>query len=440
MRPASLRTIEITEVNNAGAHTTGTTTASPSPRYKLINRQIRTFCIFATAVLALGCDSDVPQIDPGQTVNTFDAQWWSPMVTVLVERLELVPGERVFAVGRPGLHQELPGLFAAAVEAAGGIYVGTLSAQGPYGRDGDVTFVERARGADRGELRELLRDVPVGIMLPGPTPADPPYAAMQDLLWEQLGQHRTVHFHWAGAYTVEDRSYPIGSTAGAVPTDGDREASLYRRAILEQDFSELRSRHDAFEQAARAGEIHVTTAAGTDIRFRIGARPINRQDGDVSGARAAAGAILIDREIEFPAGAVRVAPIETSVHGVVVFPRSTWSGETVDDLRFVFAEGVIISLTAGTNLRAVEAELAAEGARSFREFGLGFNTLLAVPTEDPWLPYFGYGAGVVRLSLGDNSEIGGNVESNYVRWNFFLDATVSINGETWVEDGRLVRF
>ena len=131
MRPASLRTIEITESNNAGAHTTGTTTASPSPRYKLINRQIRTFCIFATAVLALGCDSDVPQIDPGQTVNTFDAQWWSPMVTVLVERLELVPGERVFAVGRPGLHQELPGLFAAAVEAAGGIYVGTLSAQGP---------------------------------------------------------------------------------------------------------------------------------------------------------------------------------------------------------------------------------------------------------------------------------------------------------------------
>jgi len=47
---------------------------------------------------------------------------------------------------------------------------------------------------------------------------------------------------------------------------------------------------------------------------------------------------------------------------------------------------------------------------------------------------------VVRLSLGDNSEIGGNVEGDYVRWNFFLDASVSINGETWVEDGRLVRF
>ena len=406
----------------------------------MIKHPIRTFCIAASAALSLGCGTEEAQIDPDRADAVFSVQWWSPMVTRIVERLELTPGERVFAVGSPGLHAELPGLFAAAVEAAGGTYVGTLSAQGPYGPVRDLSFTERARGADQAQLRELLRDVPVGIMLPGPTPADPPYAAMQDLLWEQLGQHRTVHFHWAGAYTVEDLSYPIGSTAGAVPTDGDREASLYRRAILEQDFSELRSRHDAFEQAARAGEIHVTTAAGTDIRFRIGARPINRQDGDVSGARAAAGAILIDREIEFPAGAVRVAPIETSVHGVVVFPRSIWSSETVDDLRLVFEAGTIISLTAGTNLGAVEAELAADGAKAFREFGLGFNPLLAVPTENPWLPQFGYGAGVVRLSLGDNTEIGGNVEADYVRWNFFLDATVSINGETWVEDGRLVRF
>jgi len=409
----------------------------------MTKRPIRSFCMAACAALSLGCSSDeADRADP-----VFSVQWWSPMVTRVVERLELTPGERVFAVGSPDLHGELPELFAAAVEAAGGVYVGTLSAEGPYGPVRDATFTERAtaanqsaQGSVRAELRQLLRDVPVGIMLPGPTPTDPPYAAMQDLLWEQLGQHRTVHFHWAGAYTVEDLSYPIGSTAGAVPTDGDREASLYRRAILEQDFSELRSRHDTFEQAARAGEIHVTTAAGTDIRFRIGQRPINRQDGDVSGARAAAGAILIDREIEFPAGAVRVAPIESSVQGTIVFPRSTWSGETVDDLRFDFEAGLITSMTARANVEAVEAELAVDGARSFREFGLGFNPLLVVPTENPWLPYFGYGAGVVRLSLGNNSEIGGNVEGDYVRWNFFLDATVSINGETWVENGRLVRF
>ena len=36
--------------------------------------------------------------------------------------------------------------------------------------------------------------------------------------------------------------------------------------------------------------------------------------------------------------------------------------------------------------------------------------------------------------------LNGVKEGDYVRWNFFLDATVTVNGELWVEDGRLVRF
>ena len=50
----------------------------------------------------------------------------------------------------------------------------------------------------------------------------------------------------------------------------------------------------------------------------------------------------------------------------------------------------------------------------------------------------GYGAGVVRLSLGDNSELGGRVTGGYVRWNFFTDATVRVGDVVWVQDGTLV--
>jgi hypothetical protein len=46
---------------------------------------------------------------------------------------------------------------------------------------------------------------------------------------------------------------------------------------------------------------------------------------------------------------------------------------------------------------------AGAAGRAFREFALGLNPLLAVPDRTPWIPYYGYGAGVVRLSLGDNS-------------------------------------
>jgi hypothetical protein len=88
----------------------------------------------------------------------------------------------------------------------------------------------------------------------------------------------------------------------------------------------------------------------------------------------------------------------------------------------------------------VERELANAGdaGRSFREFALGFNPLLSIPTSgERWIPYYGYGAGVVRLSLGDNSELGGKVGGGYVRWNFFTDATVTVGGTTWVTGGRL---
>jgi hypothetical protein len=107
-----------------------------------------------------------------------------------------------------------------------------------------------------------------------------------------------------------------------------------------------------------------------------------------------------------------------------------------------FAAGKVTSFTATTGRAAVERELSQAGAvaRAFRELALGFNPLLAIPaTGERWIPYYGYGAGVVRLSLGDNTELGGKVSGNYVRWNFFPDATVTVGDEVWVKDGKLVK-
>lgn len=387
-----------------------------------------------------------PEVEqPVEADAAFDAvDRWRPSMQVVVDHLQLEPGERVFGAGLPGLFdqlRELPGTLAQLVEEAGGVYVGTLSADGPYGPVGDASFVAAARGLDRAGLRDLLRDVPVGVMLPGASLGDPAYGAMADLLGEGWGSHRTVHFHWGGAYAVEARSIPVGAEAAANPTDDARADSVYRRAITEVDYGALAAAQAAFEAAARAGEIHITTPAGTDMRFRIGDRPVNRQDRDVSADRAAAGRIIIDREIEFPPGALRVAPLESTVHGVIALPRSRWNDEPVEDLVFTFDAGRITSITASAGESAVRGALDAAGEepQAFRELGLGFNPLLAVPEEDPWLPYFGYGAGVVRLSLGDNSELGGLVGGGYVKWIFFLDATLEVDGERWVEDGRLIR-
>src|SRR5258706_12551791 len=101
-----------------------------------------------------------------------------------------------------------------------------------------------------------------------------------------------------------------------------------------------------FAAALRAGEVHVTSPGGTDLRFRTGSRRANPQDGDASAARTAQGAVLVDHEIELPAGVVRVAPVEETVEGAIAFPPSQWDGRPVEGLRLRFAKGRVIEIAA----------------------------------------------------------------------------------------------
>ena len=268
-------------------------------------------------------------------------------------------------------------------------------------------------------------------MLPGARPDHPVYAALQDLLRE--GRGRTIHFHW----TQNGSAFPIpGQPLPQQHVIDD----VYQRALHETDYAALATAQRRFVSAMRNAETRVTSPLGTDIRFRIGDRPVNFQDGDASAERTNQGVVLIDREVELPAGAIRVAPVEETVNGTIAFPSSQWNGRPVEGLRLRFDRGRIVEVAASSGQEAVEAELAdaPEAARAFREFALGFNPLLAVPELNPWIPYYGYGSGVVRLSLGDNSELGGTVTGGYFRWNFFTDTTVMIGDEVWVRDGKLV--
>ena len=146
---------------------------------------------------------------------------------------------------------------------------------------------------------------------------------------------RTIHFHWienGSAYEIPGQPLPPRSAID----------SLYQRVLLQTDYRALAARQRAFADALRGGEVRLTSPSGTDLRFRVGDRPINFQDGDASRARAARGLVLIDKEIELPAGVVRVAPIEESVEGTVAFPSSQWDGRAVEGLKLKFARGRVV--------------------------------------------------------------------------------------------------
>lgn len=355
------------------------------------------------------------------------------MARKIVERLDMKEGETFLAVAHPGHFDELiPHLRYEAMKV-GAVDLGVLDVLAqPVPESFSEEALRAAGEASVPRLRTMLANVDASVMLPGATPGQPAYTAIQDLL--RSGRGRTIHFHWLGNGSA------IPLPGQPLPPRHVLEAT-YQRALLEADYEALGVHQRRFVAALRTGEVHVTSPSGTDLRFRVGDRPINVQDGQASMERTEAGQILIDREIELPAGAVRVAPLEETVHGTVAFPPSQWAGRPVQGLKLSFESGKVVSLSADSGAEAVRQEMAEAGTagKSFREVALGFHPLLAVPEERPWIPYYGYGAGVVRLSLGDNSELGGNVSGGYVRWNFFVDTTLSVAGEVWVRDGTLVR-
>jgi len=374
---------------------------------------------------------------------------YSAMAKRLVAQLALRPGEKVLSIAQAGIMADLLPHLRYEVMRAGGIDLGVVEIlPEPVPEAFDAALLAKGARESRAHYKAMFRDVDAAIMMPGATPAHPAYAAMQDWLKDDLAERRgrrTIHFHWVengSAYPIAGQPVPIRSAIDA----------LYQRALLQTDYKALAEVERRFAAALKAGDVHITSAGGTDLRFRAGDRPVNLQDGDASQARAAQGKVLIDKEIELPAGAIRVAPLEETVEGVIAFPPSQWDGRPVEGLKLRFSKGRVVEVIAASGKDAVEGEMQKAGpstgpgqapGRSFREFALGFNPLLAVPDHAPWIPYYGYGSGVVRLSLGDNSELGGMVVSAgsgpaYVRWNFFTDLTVTVGNTVWVRAGKLL--
>lgn len=263
----------------------------------------------------------------------------------------------------------------------------------------------------------------------GPSGQTPPDQAAALARWLDSGQGRQVHFHWADGTRDEDSS----------PGEHGPEYDQVYLAALEIDYAALNRRMDQAIAALRSGEVRVTSKDGTDLRFRIGDRPVCKQNGDASRERMQSARVRIDREIELPAGALRVAPVEESVKGRMAIPRLDLGGISVRRLQLRVDKGVLRNISAGLGQEAFHRTITANPAlRHFREFALGMNPKLIKPEGLRWIPYYGYGAGMVRLSLGDNEELGGAVRGAAVRWFFFPSASVTAGNTTLVKDGVLL--
>jgi hypothetical protein len=335
------------------------------------------------------------------------------LATRIVSALKLRRGERVLMRTDPSYFSEIVSPLQRQIRAAGGMALEPL----PVGRT---------------LTAEIVQPADVFVALPVSESGRQLTAPESSILvrWlSQGGAKRELHFHWSEGTRRAD----------GLPDTHSREFDgLYENA-MDIDYGALDAVQNRAIEVLRLGAARVQTPAGTDLFFRTGMRPFNKQNGNASGERARSSRVRVDREIELPAGVLRVAPIEESVFGQIVLPEARF-GTTV-------AKGVVLQLDNGriTRIRAKEGQEAVEQALAkggeaayrFREFALGFNPKLSGSTGE-LVPYYGYGAGVVRLSLGDNEELGGNVRGDFVRWFFLPDATVHVDFRYLVRDGKLV--
>lgn len=333
--------------------------------------------------------------------------------TRIVASLKLQRGERVLMRTDPTYFTGLVGPLQQQLRSAGASVLDPLS-------------TEKILTADIVARTDVFIELPISDS--GRQLAPPESAVLVEWL-QQGAARRELHFHWS-----EGTRHADGTPAKHFP-DLDRQ---YESA-LEIDYRALDTAQNHAISILRLGSVRVTTPAGTDLFFRTGIRPFNKQNGDASGARARAARVRVDREIELPAGVLRVAPIEESVFGQIVLPEVQFGTTIARGIVLQLDNGRITRVRAQEGQQAVEQALAAggESAYHFREFGLGFNPKLS-QSKDSLIPYYGYGAGVVRLSLGNNEELGGNVRGGFVRWFFFPDATVHVDFRYLVRDGHLL--
>ncbi len=249
---------------------------------------------------------------------------------------------------------------------------------------------------------------------------------------------RSVHFHWFHDPGNPDPDHPDNIALDLV----------YQDAILNLDYGALRRRMRDLVSRMAERELRIRDSAGTDLRFRTGTR-FHVNDGDASKAKAAAAASPRDREEEVPCGALRTIPLRDSVEGVIVlqhgfgFPASGY-GLDIDrwldqGLRLHFEGGRIRRIETDGNQPELDRAWAVQTGDKDRlgELVLGCNPLLRRVEGLAFPPYHGFGDAVLRLTIGENIESGGQNRSSLHRWLMFFDADIIAGSDLVVSKGRL---
>ena len=365
---------------------------------------------------------------------------WSRMAQVIVHQsLKTKPGERVLLQVDSSFFPELTEQIRIEIVKAGAVEVATILMNSPALQNAR-TLLRRREDAEAKEMEdnaasELFELADIYIWLPNFWPQN---VGQTEKILKTWGG-RAVHFHWVPGWVwySSDASW------------FRKLSEMYEQALY-VDYGALADHIDRVVGALQDSTIELTNPAGTDLRFELRQAHFHRGNGNASKefieSYAAPGSAR-DREVELPAGGVRTVDISKPVGRLVVpqefFPGNL-GGRFVGNLTFEFDGDRVTRLESQYHNDFVQAMWGLYTGDNDRigEFIVGVNPALKqLPGSEMGkvMSYFGFGAGIVRFSIGSNVESGGSNETDFRHnWLFLLDATLKANGKTIIENGNLL--
>jgi leucyl aminopeptidase (aminopeptidase T) len=188
---------------------------------------------------------------------------------------------------------------------------------------------------------------------------------------------------------------------------------------------------------AGAKQARVTHPNGTDLRFGVEGRQVILSDGVITPEQAAKGGA--SARLYLPAGEALLSPVPGTAEGKVVIDRMDWGIGPVEKLTWTFRAGKLVEYTAKPSpafTRWKELyEAGPAGKDAFASIDLGLHPSVKSPSARPFLSYIP--AGMVSLSIGDDTEAGGTNATSYASVGFLPGATVEIDGKPLIAKGQL---
>jgi leucyl aminopeptidase (aminopeptidase T) len=200
---------------------------------------------------------------------------------------------------------------------------------------------------------------------------------------------------------------------------------------LNADYDGIRERSERLAKILTSGsEAHLTTPAGTDLRFALKGRPGFADTGIVHKPGESS---------NLPAGEAYMAPLEGETEGTLVIDGAMAGVGVIqgEAIRMAVKGGYAVEFSGGEAARQLEEMIKPLGkpARNIAELGIGTNEkaiLTGKILEDE------KAIGTVHVAIGDNQSMGGTVSVESHLDGILLRPTLLIDGNAVMREGEIV--